>query len=482
MSKSLAKRLNLAESLREEIKRAQDRLPSRVAEKGVERHIPKYAAVLTSLCEEGFVPSVHELVWMPKANLRYRPLSALPLADRVVFRGLVDELTRNVTDLDAYSDTRATFESEPLDDERNFTHFGFADVASFYRYVPHEVLVRRITETTGQAELARSVRAFLRGVMQADFGLPQNVGPSDQCADLVIAPVERRLVRQGFAVTRYNDDFRIAATSNRALRRGIEALQNELYAIGLTLNDAKTRILRRDAYEAHVAQLADDDYEAAQEIEDQPTSDAQLEETRSTLSAGLRKARAGSRSRAQDSRALADVRRALKRLTRWRDPYALARGQDIVNRHPTLTQHYARYCAALVEAGQQQEVAKYLESRFGRFILTPWQELWLLEPIIAGAGPIGPNLRAWLQRATGPSTLPVLRARAAHAAACVGLLDRDMAGLLVDVSPEVARPDAIRAFALVHERSRARRQDLAGLPDSRLAGWVYNLQVDAPAS
>jgi hypothetical protein len=473
LAEPLLKRLKLEQSLRAERDRAQDRLPSRVAEDAVASHGRKYATWLAGACAAGFDPAPQEVMWMPKGPLRYRPLSALPLAERVVFRAFADDLARNVTPLDAYQDSRDTFERSILEADDEFTHFGLADVASFYRYVPHSLLAERIIEATGRGDLANAVREFLRTAMQSDVGLPQNVGPSDQFADLVIGPVERRLIRRGYAVSRYNDDFRIAGRSNRAVRRGLEALQAELHEVGFTLNDSKTRILRRETFEAHVEQVAGADYEDAGDIGDEPATTAILNSTTRMLRASLRQPPTGSRSRLQEATALDRVRRALRRLTRWKDPSALNQGQAIVNRYPSLTQQYAIYCAALAEDGSGAEVGRYLQRVFPRLILTWWQDLWLLQPIIAGA-PAGVRLRRWIvSRVEGGDVPPMLRARAALAGASAGLVSSETALRLVEILPEAARPDAIAAYAVANGEASAKKA-LAGLPDTLLAGWVFD--------
>jgi hypothetical protein len=433
-SRPLSKAAQVRGEPASELERAQDRLPSRVAEEAVKEHVKTYAAWLSGTCAAGFEPTPQDVVWMPKAYLRYRPLSAVPLAERAIFRAFADDLERNITPLDAYHDNRDTFESEILEADEDFTHFGLADVSSFYRYVPHQLLEERVIETTGRADLADAVRAYLRIVMRADVGVPQNVGPSDQFADLVIAPIERRLVRRGFAVTRYNDDFRIGGRSNRAVRHGLEALQGELHEIGLTLNDAKTRILLRDTFAAHVEQVTDAEYEDAGDLGDEPETAAFLQATTTMLRGALRKPPKTKWSRLQEVEALNKVRRALRRLTRWKDPSGLQHGQAIVNRYPSLTQHYGRYCARLAEDGHGAEVAEYLESVFPRLILTPWQELWLLEPITAGAVPEGPRTRRWIERRIeADEAPPMLRARALLAGATAELVGAETALQLIDV-------------------------------------------------
>lgn len=467
---TLARRLPLAVSLCEETQHAHQNLPSRVAEDAVIQHLDEYAAEITARCVAGFRAVPADFVWMPKANLKYRPLAALPLAERTLFRGLAGELVRTVNDLDAFVDMRDTFETTLLDDPRSFTHFGMADVASFYRYIPHSLLHQRLVEATGQIQLAEGVRAFLRETMGADVGLPQGIGPSDLFADLLILPVERRLARKGIQVTRYNDDFRIAGMSGRAVRHGLEELQRELYAIGLTLNDAKTAILRRESYMERARQSVQARTDEAQ-INDQHSAE-EVAEALSLLRSGL--AFADSRRAPwRQTKAMNDTRYAIRRLIRWGDASALEHGQAIINRHPRLTQVYSRYCAKLVAVGHGDQVAGYLDRVFPRLVLTEWQELWLLEPLIDGARPSGGRLQAWLKSRLGPNIPSVLRARAALASAQAGLLRPDAARLIVEDVSEVAKPDAILAFSLLSDRPPRAERILTRLPDCLLATWVY---------
>jgi hypothetical protein len=473
---SFRKRLRFDAGLREELDRAQDRLPSRTAEKAVEEKVAEYSDRVAGLCAAGFEPAEQEIVWMPKAYLRYRPLSSLPLMERVVYRTLADDLVRAVGDLDEYRDTRDTFESDILKADEKLTRFGIADVASFYRYVPHRLLETRIVEATGRSDLAEAVVTFLRMVMRADVGVPQNVGPSDQFADLLIAPVERKLVRQGLVVSRFNDDFRIGGRSNRAARHGLEALQNELHAYGLTLNDSKTTILRRETFAEHVEAVTEAAYEDQTEIGDEPATQALLRGTKAMLTRALRGTAAKKTASRQlaESQALGQVRKALRRLMRWEDPSAVGHGQAIINRHPSLTQHYGRYCARLIAAGNGDDVRTYLEDVFPRLILTPWQELWLLEPFVQGLAATGPRLQRWLERnVDDAATPPVLRARAMLAAATSGQLSARTALRLIDILPETARPDAIAAYAKVTDSDNGKAK-LAALPDTFLAGLIFD--------
>ena len=89
----LANRLDFAAAVAAEVERPPDRLPSRVAEQAAATFLSAYADRVQSAYEAGFDVALQEIVWMPKARFRYRPLTALPLRERVVLRALVADLT-----------------------------------------------------------------------------------------------------------------------------------------------------------------------------------------------------------------------------------------------------------------------------------------------------------------------------------------------------------------------------------------------------
>jgi len=96
-----------------------------------------------------------------------------------------------------------------------------------------------------------------------------------------------------------------------------------------------------------------------------------------------------------------------------------------------------------------------------------------MEPIIAGASPLGPKLKEWLTRRSDRGAPSTLRARAALACAREDLITAEIALTLVDELPEVARPDAIAAYAIASDGGADAQKRLAGLPDGLLANWIF---------
>jgi hypothetical protein len=140
-----------------------------------------------------------------------------------------------------------------------------------------------------------------------------------------------------------------------------------------------------------------------------------------------------------------------------------------------LTQQYGRYCARLVDEGFGDDVAEHLEEVLPELILTPWQELWLFEPLTRAELQLGPRLtRRIARRLDDSDTPPILRGRAALAAAIAGEVNVERLLRLIDTVPAVSRPDVIAAYAVATEGDEEAKDALAGLPDPDLAAWIFD--------
>jgi hypothetical protein len=131
---------------------------------------------------------------------------------------------------------------------------------------PPSVLVADVREcyaSIGDRAVAASLRAA--GVPASDIeailsliarfhdegvhGLPVGPEPSAVLANAVLAGADDALRAAGVAHLRWVDDFIVFAPDDGRARAGLEALHRSLTAVGLELNEAKTR-LARDPLEA----------------------------------------------------------------------------------------------------------------------------------------------------------------------------------------------------------------------------------------
>ena len=205
------------------------------------------------------------VVAAPKSTVATRPAALLSLDDRVVYGALVAALGPRIEthllgrDLVFWPRGLPTekrwhdFERSVL--QSDLPYVVRADITGFYEFVDHERLSEAIVSATGRLDVANAVVHFLQRTMNSRRGLPQGLLPSDALATLYLATLDFRMTREGFRYFRHGDDVRVGVREYSNGRRAIEILEAELRALGLTLNDSKTRILRKATYEKEVLSL-----------------------------------------------------------------------------------------------------------------------------------------------------------------------------------------------------------------------------------
>ncbi len=123
-----------------------------------------------------------------------------------------------------------------------------ADIANFYQYIDHGMLRVELQLRTSKVDLIDVLIEFLSGIEGRRFGLPQMLEPSDWLSEVYIEMVERTLAREGWAVWRYNDDFKIVCCGYSQTLDAIESLSAAANSVGLTLAESKLMTSKLDTY------------------------------------------------------------------------------------------------------------------------------------------------------------------------------------------------------------------------------------------
>ncbi|MGH3452448.1 MAG: reverse transcriptase domain-containing protein, partial [Haloechinothrix sp.] len=126
-----------------------------------------------------------------------------------------------------------------------------ADIASCFEEIPHERLMAAVEERISDRRLLKLLRAMLRaGVMEqgalrrCDTGTPQGGVISPLLANVYLDRLDREMVeRREGALVRYADDLVVICRSEHAARRALSALRDGLEALGLRVQEEKTRIV-----------------------------------------------------------------------------------------------------------------------------------------------------------------------------------------------------------------------------------------------
>jgi group II intron reverse transcriptase/maturase len=126
-----------------------------------------------------------------------------------------------------------------------------SDIANCFEAIPHSQLMSAIEERIVDRHILKLLRAMLRaGVMEdravkrSDAGTPQGGVISPCLCNVYLHRLDRQWAERGHGVlVRFADDMVVMCQSREEAERALEALRAILSELGLTLKDAKTRIV-----------------------------------------------------------------------------------------------------------------------------------------------------------------------------------------------------------------------------------------------
>lgn len=464
--------------------------PSRVVERVVLQRVDEAASKISAELRQGVTVLAGPTVQVPKSRYGYRPVLPLTFQTRAAYRMLAGSIEEELGAPDRTRSAWERFESFPLVAGVGAGSILRADIAAFYQSIDHEQLVLELVRRTGLGFPPRAIGELLGAVMGARRGLPQNNAASHVLADAFLGRLDGELRRSGIVSSRYNDDFVFAFDSWADAHGFLEIFVGEVAAMGLSINEQKTRFFTRSNYESWVGRHRkiwdeiDSELEwteiwsGGSEIES--GRDATVEEITGEENAGNLEADLELRSR-KSAAALSAVNYALERL-RGGPPSAgplsdwlleqstlrrlLGEALVVLQRYPSddvgaqfvqvvrtevqLTHLVGGALAALAPLNPTAvaSVLRQVVTESDSPRLSNWQTLWLVQPVLEHDlswepdwAPVG----AWLSVALHSSeSHPIVRSRALAALARWREINAD--GCLVAL-------DALRfagAYALDH--------------------------------
>ena len=475
LPRRLVDRLPFEEAVGEESNRPSNLLPSRVVENAMAADGAAFADQIRSETLAGLPIRPQETVWANKSARHSRPASALAIRERVLYRALTQDAAEGIELKQRTGEEYTEFERAILSDSAT-KYVVLADVASFYQYIDHRDLEVAIVERAGKADVGRAVRDLLDELMQQSFGIPQGPGPSNVLSELTISPVEQRMLRHGFSVTRYSDDFRIAAQTWGDAVRAVRLLQSELHRVGLAISEGKTSILTRAVYTSHINEvnkrvLAEFDrfqidlglvneYSA----DDDPDADLDPEIGRAAaalLDSAIKERRDPKRELTGYALAANTklITLALALMGRARNSDGLPHGPELMADEPWLARFYGPYIARIlpwsgwhennsIPKERPTEVSQAIDAIAARIdtFASPWQTIWVCQGLTHGRVPLTPRLTEWLRLHSATAVTGTLEARAILLLAAHGAITQDDITSRFDAALPAAHPDLVAAL------------------------------------
>lgn len=421
-----------------------------------------------------------QTIWAPKSFSTYRPLHLTTLQQRTRLQALTRQLRQRLSASRSIGHHSAAIQG-PLQGDAQHSHVLSIDVAAFYQYIDHDRLERTLVRSTGDGIAPKEISDTLLILMGQRFGLPQLCESSDWLSEVYIQPVHRNLLRTGLKLWRYNDDFRVAVDSQSEGQSVLLTVIEELYNIGLVVNESKTFIQTRAEYEewtngharrwqellndAEFSRLVDLSYQGWVEPDEAEGSLPDEEErdllevcegvlVRWAASTGPNPVPAEIWEANLDEtlppppvmkRMLA---RTLALLSNFGNPVAVPYLPQVITWAPELTRNVSDYLVALTRGNDGDAASRTIHNIDNPLSLSPWQSTWLLQPYLHGAQ-VTPEASSWINSLVG-DRVSIVAATALRAMAATGNDVADAVGSVFERLDEDGRCEALRALADAH--------------------------------
>jgi hypothetical protein len=417
----------------------------------------------------GRVRLPHETLAMPKKRFGPRPITATSAPARVAYLALVEHLGEYLGPKSRDEGKWKEYQQFALDSESEY--IARFDIASFYEYIDHDLMAQEVLSRTLDPGSVEQLKNVLASVAGGRRGLPQLLAASDHLADAYIGVLERRLVRDGYSVARYVDDFTVACPDWETANVVIERAAEYARSLGLVLSSEKTLITKRAtliATEKSQASFFTEKFQAAKidkvqiflwgpygddiaEIDGVSDEDAMEAVMWSLIGDWVQLVRS---SEPEDYfHREGHYRSYLPHALGWLRGHSLRIPddvlQEIVFRHPLLLAQVCGYLLARVDNPFEDSWSSIRQlAHMGR--QSPWAKLWLLDTIARTpahtAAADYTSVMDWVAKQLSDRH-EVVRAQAAWVAASHGRLQEKMLSELYTHATPISQPALAASMA-----------------------------------
>lgn len=473
VSLELSKSLDLQKSLESAGLARNDFFPSTIGYRAA-RASTRFPEAVTRLLKRGYQPPASDVVEVPKWGGGTRPAADLPVIDRLLLDAFTSHLRPTIADglVNWSLENQARADAEQYLVEGDHGYVLVTDVVSAYEYVNLEILANELLDLTGEDEATASLIELLLANSVTGKGIPQGAPQSAVLADVYLSIADRALLRQGFQVFRWADDYRIPAMSWSDALRAQLALERALrHELGMVINASKTWTPTTEKYgqwieaqrsrqrerEALVVEVlaafaAGTDpyeYDGEEDADEQPPApDPEMEAEFVELTADDVYWGPGPENYSRSNR----VRTLLRSLAREGSSAPLDRLRILLQRFPHLTRDTASYLRRHIHGGWEADtIAAIDEAIQGHSYLVDWQLGWLLHAAVPAEEQLPETLVAAALRTLETTTVPwFARGRSAVLLGREQRLSVDpQLSAMLDAAPTATRPDLLAGAALV---------------------------------
>ena len=222
-------------------------------------------ALHESLKAGTYRPSAIRRCFIPKAGSKeLRPLGIPTVRDRVVqtaLRAGIEPIFEREFADHSYGFRARRSAHQAIDRVEQQLCAGMSwvvdvDLKSYFDTVPHDALMAKVRTRVADGRVLELIEAFLTQPIAEDggqwtptVGTPQGAVVSPVLSNVSLDALDHLLVRAGFEMTRYADDFVIQCRSEEEAKRALAEVTRWCGTAGLTVHPTKTRIVKVSATE-----------------------------------------------------------------------------------------------------------------------------------------------------------------------------------------------------------------------------------------
>jgi RNA-directed DNA polymerase len=212
------------------------------------------------LQESSYEPHPVRRAWIAKLGSKEkRPLGIPAVRDRIVqsaIRNVIEPIFEREFAVHSYGFRPLLGCKDALRRVDGLLHQGKTwivdvDLKSYFDTIPHDKLMERVRERIADGGLLSLIEQYLKaGVLEelkgwepTEKGTPQGAVISPVLANLYLNPLDHLLAAQGYAMTRYADDFVVQCQSQAEAKAVLEMIKQWAQENGLTVHPTKTRIV-----------------------------------------------------------------------------------------------------------------------------------------------------------------------------------------------------------------------------------------------
>ncbi len=199
-------------------------------------------------------------VWIDKlGSLEKRPLGIPVVRDRVVeaaLRHVLEPIFERDFAEHSYGFRPGRSAQQALGQLEQWLGEGYtwvvdADLKGYFDSIPQAPLLELVGRRIADGKILTLVKALLKaGVMErgkgwqpTERGTPQGAVISPLLANIYLNPLDHQMVRAGYRMIRYADDFVVLCRSEAEAQAALAEVKRWVEGAGLTLHPTKTRIL-----------------------------------------------------------------------------------------------------------------------------------------------------------------------------------------------------------------------------------------------